>query len=88
MRDLARIRKAVVATIGFAVSLVLLVPEDAIPEAWRPWVGLLLAVGTVAGVYRVRNDPPAARAFPTRFERHVGYPPEDPEARPDPPPRG
>lgn len=55
--NLATIRKAVTAAIGLAVTLVLLVPEDTIPEQWRPWVGVVLALGTVAGVYRIRNDP-------------------------------
>jgi hypothetical protein len=55
---MARIRKAVVAAIGTAVTLVLLIPPDTIPERWRPWVGIVLALGTVAGVYRVRNDQP------------------------------
>jgi hypothetical protein len=59
--NLARVRKAVTAAVGLAITLVLLVPEDSIPEQWRPWVGLLLAVGTVAGVYRVRNDKPVTR---------------------------
>lgn len=62
--NLARIRKAITAAIGLAVTLVLLVPEDTIPEQWRPWVGVVLALGTVAGVYRVRNDP----AAPTQVE--------------------
>jgi hypothetical protein len=64
--NLARIRKAVTAAVGLAITLVLLVPEDSIPEQWRPWVGLLLAAGTVAGVYKVRNDQPPA---PTLFAR-------------------
>lgn len=59
--NLARVRKAVTAAIGLAVTLVLLVPEDTVPEQWRPWVGVILALGTVAGVYRVRNDPKPPR---------------------------
>jgi hypothetical protein len=58
----ARARKAIVAALGTAVTLVLLVPEETIPERWRPWVGVILGLGTVAGVYRVRND------LPTRDE--------------------
>jgi hypothetical protein len=63
---IARARKAVATALGFAVALVLLVPQETIPEQWRPWVGLLLAAGTVAGVYRVRNDGPPTVA-PTLF---------------------
>jgi len=80
---LKRARKAVTAALGMAVALVLLVPQETIPEQYRPWVGLLLAVGTVAGVYRVRNDGPKAVA-PTLFARR---PARDAEVRPDPPPR-
>lgn len=79
---LARVRKTVVTIIGMAVTLVLLVPQDAIPERWRPWVGVLLAVGTVAGVYSVRNQPPP-RVAPTLFARErVGE-----HEQPRPPPR-
>jgi hypothetical protein len=66
MKKLARARKAVATALGFAVALILLVPRETIPEQWRPWVGLLLAVGTVAAVYKVRNDQPKA---PTMFAR-------------------
>jgi hypothetical protein len=59
MSRLARVRKAVVTAIGMAVALVLLVPEESIPGQWRPIVGLVLALGTVAGVYRVKNAQPA-----------------------------
>ena len=65
--SLARIRKTVTAAIGLAVTLVLLVPQDTIPEQWRPWVGLVLAAGTVAGVYRVRNDQPSQPAADRLF---------------------
>lgn len=75
--NLARVRKAITATVGLAVTLVLLVPQDSIPERWRPWVGAVLAVGTVAGVYKVRNDRPAPtqeelaeRAERIRAEEH------------------
>jgi len=65
--NLAQIRKAIVAALGFAVTLVLVVPENMIPEAWRPWVGVILALGTVAGVYRVRNDQPDQKAADRLF---------------------
>jgi hypothetical protein len=85
---LARTRKLVVGALGFAVTLVLLVPQDQIPEQLRPWVGLLLAVGTLAGIYKVRNDQPAApTVFARRVEVERGWQPEDPDPRPDPPPR-
>jgi hypothetical protein len=59
MNRIARARKAIVTAIGMAVALVLLVPEESIPGQWRPIVGLVLALGTVAGVYRVKNAQPA-----------------------------
>jgi hypothetical protein len=61
MRRVARVRKAIVTAVGMAVALVLLVPEESIPERWRPVVGLVLAVGTVVGVYQVRNHQPVSR---------------------------
>ena len=57
---LAPIRKAVVAALGVAVTLALVIPEDLLPERWRPLVGVVLGLGTIAGVYRVRNDQPVA----------------------------
>jgi hypothetical protein len=58
MSWVARYRKMIAAALGFAVTLVLLIPADQVPEQWRPWVGLLLAVATVAGVRQVKNAPP------------------------------
>ena len=65
--SVAQVRKTVVAVIGTAATLAVLIPEDLIPETWRPWVGILVGVATVLGVYRVRNDQPAA----TRVEPPV-----------------
>jgi hypothetical protein len=66
--NLATVRKAIVATLGVVCLLVATVPDDLLPDQWRPWVGIILGLGTVAGVYRVRNDPPAAKAVePTRI---------------------
>jgi len=70
MRRLARVRKAIVTAVGMAVALVLLVPEENIPERWRPIVGLVLAVGTVAGVYKVRNHQPVTRGD---VQRKIDY---------------
>jgi hypothetical protein len=73
MRSLAKIRKAIVTALGMAVTLILLVPEENIPERWRPVVGIVLALGTIFGVYAVRNHQPVSRADlarevgPTRF---------------------
>jgi hypothetical protein len=61
MRNLARYRKAIVAAIGWAVGLVLLIPEENLPERWRPWIGALVAAATVLGVRQVRNDPSVTR---------------------------
>jgi hypothetical protein len=65
---IARARKAVAAALGMAVTLVLLVPQESIPERWRPYAGLVLALGTVFGVWGVRNQPPKTVA-PTLFAR-------------------
>jgi hypothetical protein len=68
MRRIGRVRKAITAALGFAVALVLLVPQESIPTQYRPWVGLLLAAGTVAGVYKV-NNAPVKTVAPTLFAR-------------------
>ena len=73
----ARVRKAVVTTVGMAVTLVLLVPQESIPECWRPVVGGVLALGTILGVYSVRNQP-AKTVAPTLFARR---PAKDAEPR-------
>ena len=65
--NLARMRKAVAAALGAAATLIVLVPEDLVPEQWRPWVGLVLAAATVAGVYQTRNDQPPRAHPPTRI---------------------
>jgi hypothetical protein len=79
--NLARVRKAIAAALGLAATLIVLVPEETVPERWRPWAGLILAVATVAGVYRVKNAQPvssrqqaADRVFGPR--RHPPTPPE------------
>jgi hypothetical protein len=63
----AAIRKAIVAALGTACLLIATIPEDLLPEGWRPWVAIILGLGTIAGVYRVRNDPPVAKVEPTRI---------------------
>jgi hypothetical protein len=55
-----RIRKTIVAALGSVITVVLLIPEESLPERWRPVVGIVLALGTIAGVYRVRNDRPVS----------------------------
>jgi hypothetical protein len=65
MTRLGRVRKAVVTAVGMAVTLVLIVPQDVIPQRLRPYVAIVLALGTIAGVYRAPNDdapPPPTRA--------------------------
>jgi len=69
----ARARKAIAAAVGFAVTLVLLVPQDVIPDGWRPYVALLLAAGTTLGVYKVRNDPVARGVRSSREDDRSGY---------------
>jgi hypothetical protein len=75
MTKLARVRKAIVTALGMAVALALLVPAESVPEQWRPIIGGVLFLGTVAGVYKVRNDQPArsradlAAHLPTRAVR-------------------
>lgn len=64
MRKIGRVRKAVAAALGFAAFYVALVPEEMIPEQWRPWVGLVLAAAGVAGVYKAPN---ATAPLPTRL---------------------
>lgn len=78
----AEIRKAITAALGLAVTLVLLVPEELVPEQWRPWVGVILALGTVAGVYRVKNDPPARHGPTTKTPEELADQPPSPPLRP------
>jgi hypothetical protein len=61
MSKLARMRKAVAAALGVAATVIVLVPEGMVPEQWRPWVGLVLAAATVAGVYKAPNAPAMTR---------------------------
>jgi hypothetical protein len=84
MTTLARYRKTLVSAVGFAVTLAVLVPTDQVPEAWRPWVALVLAAGTVAGVRQVPNAPPKTGVIlsETSYER-----PPPPEPPPPPVPR-
>ena len=79
---LARIRKTLAAAVGMAVTLVLLVPQESIPERWRPVVGGVLALGTILGVYATRNQQPKTVA-PTLFARRPakGTDPRDPPSR-------
>jgi hypothetical protein len=75
MSKLGRVRKAILTALGMAATLIVLVPEEHIPERWRPAVGIVLAAGTIFGVYKVRNDqPPRSREelaahLPTRAAR-------------------
>jgi hypothetical protein len=72
VNKLGRVRKAIVTALGMAVTLVLLVPEENIPERWRPAIGIVLALGTILGVYKVRNDqPPRSRADLADQVRHA-----------------
>lgn len=71
----ARVRKAIAAGLGLLITLILLVPEDMIPDKYRPYVGLVLMAGTVTGVYKVRNASPtrdelAAKVRPPRSPQH------------------
>lgn len=51
---LAQIRKAVVAVVGVAAQVA---AAGVLPEAWKPWGAVVLAVATAAGVYAVPNQP-------------------------------
>ena len=47
----AQVRKALVAVLGVAAQ----VPATALPEAWRPWAAVVVALATAVGVYAVPN---------------------------------
>jgi disulfide bond formation protein DsbB len=66
MSRLGRVRKAVVTAVGMAVTLVLIVPSNIIPERLRPYVAIVLALGTILGVYQTPNATPP---LPTRVAR-------------------
>ena len=55
MSRLARIRKALVATLGVAAVIAAGIPQDS--PMWR-YAQVVLAVATAAGVYGIRNTPP------------------------------
>jgi hypothetical protein len=69
---IARIRKAITAALGMAVTLILLVPQENIPERWRPTVGVVLGLATVFGVYRVHNARPVTREDLARHVDTIG----------------
>lgn len=72
----ARYRKMIVAAIGTAAGLVVLIPEDMLPEQWRPWVGILLGVATVLGVRQVRNAPPTRADVINHLPTRAAHPSE------------
>lgn len=56
---MSRYRKATVAALGVALQGLALaataVDSGLLPEAWRPWGGVIIALATAAGVYAVPN---------------------------------
>ncbi len=68
-----RYRKAWVAVAGMLAQLAVILDQildaDVVPESWRPWVVLAVAVATAAGVRQVPNAPgrheDAGRARPS-----------------------
>jgi hypothetical protein len=83
MSRLGRVRKAVVTAVGMAVTVVLLVPQDVIPQRLRPYVAGVLVLGTIAGVYQTPNDTPPR----SRRDRADQVPPPTRAARPEERPR-
>jgi hypothetical protein len=80
--NLATVRKAIAAALGITCLLVATLPDDLLPDQWRPWVGIILGLGTIAGVYRVRNDPPAGKVVePTRIAEPGERPPHGPREK-------
>jgi len=51
---MSRYRKAAAAAAGVLAQLV---AAGAIPEQWRPWASVVLAVATALGVYAAPNSP-------------------------------
>jgi hypothetical protein len=58
--NLARVRKATVATVGLAAVLATQLPPDA-PEALQRWAPVIIGAATALGVYRVPNAQPLTR---------------------------
>lgn len=52
---LGEIRKALVAVVGVLAQI----PAASLPEAWRPWVAVAIALFTALGVYTVPNTSPS-----------------------------
>lgn len=56
LKVLAPVRKAAVAVLGVAAQVAAL---GLLPEAWKPWAAVVIAVATAEGVYQVPNRPAA-----------------------------
>lgn len=56
---MSRYRKALVAVTGAGLQLLAFAATAAdsglLPESWRPWAAVVIALATAAGVYRVPN---------------------------------
>jgi hypothetical protein len=57
LAKLKRIRKLLYATIGFGVTLAVLIPPEA-PGKLNEAAAVVLALGALVGVYKARNAPP------------------------------
>jgi disulfide bond formation protein DsbB len=79
MSRLGQVRKAVVTAVGMAVTLVLIVPENILPERLRPYVAIVLALGTIFGVYRAPNDTPPLPTRAARADERQRRMPDDPD---------
>ena len=49
---MARVRKALVALLGAAVQVA---ASGVLPQEYRPWATVVIALGVAVGVYRVPN---------------------------------
>lgn len=54
----AQLKKSLVAVLGFVLTVfatILGISPGLLPVEWLPWVHVAIAVGTIYGVYKVRN---------------------------------
>lgn len=57
----ASVRKFLAAVVGVVAQAV---AAGTLPDSWKPWAAIVLAVATAAGVFGIRNVDPPPRPQP------------------------
>ncbi len=75
-----KIKKAITATVGFVLTVLataLTVGPEVIPKAYLPYIHIGIAVGTIYGVYQVRNADQFAKGGSVRVKLSDGDDPRE-----------